>query len=431
MAHIHFNMVITTAPNSHAQSVWAHPDDRHGVELLSPQYWADLGCLLERGKFDGLFFADTLAASDSYAWETIEAGGAPRPDPWTLLPLIASATRHLGLAATLSTLGTAPFLAVRRIGGVDNLSGGRVAWNVVTSYLDSDFAALGQVQTGHDERYDQADEFMDICYRLWDAFPRDALILDKGSGRYVDAGKMKLVEYAGKYHSCRAYPAMVCSEQGRPLIFQAGASPRGMQFAVSHADACFALQPRTAMRSYIEELEGVALAAGRPNPKVFFGVQPFIGDTQAEAEKRIAELEARVPIGTALNRLGGLLGRSFTEDDLDRPIAITETQASQGWMAAIAHVSEGEAPTLRELALHFAISPMTPRIVGTPEHVADTLEEWWRDTGCYGFTIVPQVLPDSMEAFADQVVPILQARGLVRTDYAGTTYRENLLQQSG
>lgn len=431
MSQMHFNMVITTSPNSHAQSVWAHPDDRHGVELLSPQYWADLGQLLERGFFDGIFFADTLASSDSYAWETIEAGGAPRPDPWALLPLIANATTHLGLAATLSTLGTPPFIAVRKIGSVDNLSGGRVAWNVVTSYLESDFEALGQLQTGHDERYDQADEFLDICYRLWDAFPREALIRDKKSGRYVDSARMKLVEFAGKYHSCRAYPAMVCSEQGRPLIFQAGASPRGMQFAVSHADACFALQPRTAMRSYVDNLEAAAKTVGRPHPKAFFGVQPFIGSTQAEAEARIAELEARVPIGTALNRLGGLLGRNFTEDDLDKPIEVTETQASQGWMAAIAHVSAGEAPTLRELALHFAISPMTPRIVGTPEQVADTLEEWWRDTGCYGFTIVPQVLTDSIEVFAEHVVPILQKRGVMRREYAGTTYRENLLQQAG
>jgi len=429
MAQIHFNMVITTSPNSHAQSVWAHPDDRHGVDLLSPRYWADLGKLLERGLFDGIFFADTMATSDSYAWETIEAGGAPRPDPWTLLPLIADATTHLGLAATLSTLGTPPFLAVRRIGAVDNLSGGRVAWNVVTSYLDSDFAALGREQTAHDERYDQADEFMDICYRLWDAFPRDAMVRDKRSGHYVDVTKLKRVDYEGKYHSCRAYPAMVQSEQGRPLIFQAGASPRGMRFAATHADACFALQPRTAMASYVARLRDAAKEVGRPHPRVFFGVQPFIGGTEEDALKRIAELEERVPMGTALNRLGGLLGREFTEDELDRPIGISETQASQGWMEAIAHVSEGRELTLREMALHFAISPMTPRIVGTPEQVADTLEEWWRDAGCYGFTIVPEVLPASIEAFVGEVVPLLQKRGHMRTEYAGTTYRENLLQQ--
>jgi len=429
MAQIHFNLVMTSSPNSHSQSVWAHPMDRHGLGLLSPDYWADFGRLLERGMFDGVFFADTMTISDSYAWETMASGSAPRPDPWMLLPYIANATTHLGLAATLSTVGTPPYLAVRRIGALDNLSGGRVAWNVVTSYLDSDFQALGLEQPTHEVRYDQADEFMDICYRLWDAFPRDALIRDKQSGNYVDTEQLELVEYSGKYHSCRTYPAMVCSEQGRPLIFQAGASGRGMRFAATHADACFALQPRTAMASYIASLGDTAKNLGRPRPRAFFGVQPFIGGTEEEALKRIAELEERVPMGTALNRLGGLLGREFTEDELDRPIEISETQASQGWMNAIAHVSEGTAPTLRELALHFAISPMTPRIIGTPEQVADTLEEWWLDTGCYGFTIVPEVLPASIEAFADEVVPLLQKRGIMRTEYAGTTYRENLLQQ--
>lgn len=429
MAQIHFNLVMTSSPNSHSQSVWAHPDDLHGISMFSPDYWAGFGRLLERGFFDGVFFADTMTISDSYAWETMASGSAPRPDPWTLLAFIAQATSHLGLAATLSTVGTPPYLAVRRIGALDNLSGGRVAWNVVTSYLDSDFEALGLEQPAHDVRYDQADEFMEICYRLWDAFPRDALIRDKQSGDFVDVSKLELVEYRGKYHSCRTYPAICCSEQGRPLIFQAGASPRGMRFAATHADACFALQPRSAMKSYVESLEQAGKQVGRPHPRAFFGVQPFIGGTEEEALKRIAELEERVPIGTALNRLGGLLGRQFSEDELDRPVGISETQASQGWMAAIAHVSEGRELTLRQMALHFAISPMNPRIVGTPEQVADALEEWWRDTGCYGFTIVPEVLPGSIEAFADEVVPLLQKRGVMRTEYAGTTYRENLLQQ--
>jgi alkanesulfonate monooxygenase SsuD/methylene tetrahydromethanopterin reductase-like flavin-dependent oxidoreductase (luciferase family) len=183
------------------------------------------------------------------------------------------------------------------------------------------------------------------------------------------------------------------------------------------------------MSDYVANLSAAAKQAGRPHPRAFFGVQPFIGGTEEEALRRISELEERVPMGTALNRLGGLLGRTFTEDELGHPIAISETEASQGWMTAIAHVNEGRPATLREMALHFAISPMNPRIVGTPEQVADTLEEWWRDTGCYGFTIVPEVLPASIEGFAEEVVPLLQKRGIMRTEYAGTTYRENLLQQ--
>jgi long-chain alkane monooxygenase len=429
MPQIHFNLVALTAPNNHVQTVWAHPDDRQGEGLWSVEYWSDVARTLERGRLDGIFFADTFS-SGAAGPEGIAEGSAPRPDPLMLIALMAQVTTHLGFGVTLSTAGTPPFLAVRRLGTVDNLTGGRLAWNVVTSYLESDFKVLGLQRPEHDSRYDQADEYMEIAYRLWDAFPREAVIQDKASGLYIDPAKIKRVRYAGKYHSCDALPNMVCSPQGRPLIFQAGASGRGMRFAATHADAVFALQPRVAMEDYVAQTRAAAEMVGRPHPRVFFGVQPYIGGTEEEAERRLSELKARIPIGPApLERLGNLLGRRFTEADLDQPIEITETHASQGWMTAIENWTKDRTPTLREMVLDLAVSPMTPRIVGTPEHVAGTLEAWWRATGCYGFTLSPNVMPDSLEAFVDHVVPILQQRGLMRTEYAGSTYRENLLQQ--
>ncbi len=186
---------------------------------------------------------------------------------------------------------------------------------------------------------------------------------------------------------------------------------------------------RVAMESYIGNTRAAADQVGRPHPRVFFGVQPYVGSTEAEAQQRLEELKARIPIGPALDRLGGLLGREFTADDLDKPMEIGETEASQGWMTAVDNWTEDRAPTLREMVLDLAVSPMTPRIVGTPEQVANTLESWWKETGCYGFTFSPNVMPDSLEVFVDHVVPILQQRGLMRTEYAGTTYRDNLLQQ--
>ncbi len=426
MSQIHFNHVFITSPNNHVQSGWAHALDRQGDGNLTAAYWCEIARLLERGRFDGIFFADTFSVDGGPA--KVAEGSVPKPDPLMLVTLMSQATTHLGFGVTLSTVGTPPYLAVRRLGTVDNLSGGRLAWNVVTSYQDADFKALGLEQPVHDTRYDQAEEYMEICYRLWDGFPREAIIRDKASGRFVDPERIKRVTYAGKYHSCDAYPAMVCSPQGRPLIFQAGASGRGMQFAAAHADAVFALQPRVAMETYVAQTRAALDGLGRPHPRVFFGVQPYVGSTEAEAERLLAELKDRIPIGPAVNRLSSLLGRTFTEDDLDKPIAITETQASQGWMAAIENWSRDRAPTLREAALDLAVSPMSPRIVGTPEQVADTLEAWWRQTGCYGFTISPNVVPAGLEEFVDHVVPILQKRGLMRTEYAGTTYRENLLQ---
>ncbi|MFT3966205.1 MAG: NtaA/DmoA family FMN-dependent monooxygenase, partial [Sphingobium sp.] len=383
---------------------------------------------LERGRFDGIFFADTISTNSLDPYGQTE-GSLPRADPLILVTLMSQVTKHLGFAVTLTTVGTPPFLAVRRLGTVDNISGGRLAWNVVTSYLENDFSALGLTRPEHDSRYDQAEEYMEVAYRLWDAFPADAIIMDKESGRYLDPERIAPVHYEGQYYRCNTLPVMRCSPQGRPLIFQAGASGRGMRFAAKHADAVFALQPQVAMKSYVENTCAAADAIGRPHPRVFFGVQPYVASTEAEAEQRLDELKARVPLDLAIVRLGAILGRSFTEADYDQPIETGDTQASQGWMTAVENWTKDRSPTVREMALDLAISPMSPRIVGTPEHVADTLEAWWRDTGCYGFTFSPNVMPDSMDSFVDHVVPILQKRGLMRTDYAGTTYRENLLQQ--
>jgi FMN-dependent oxidoreductase (nitrilotriacetate monooxygenase family) len=428
MSQIHFNLVAQVGPSNMVQSGWTHPDDRHAAGLYSPEYWCDVARTLERGRFDGIFFADTLSTNTQVLADVAD-GGLPRADPLMLVTLMSQVTKNLGFAATLTTVGTPPFLAVRRLGTVDNLTGGRLAWNVVTSYLENDFKALGLERLEHDLRYDQAEEYMEIAYRLWDGFPADAVILDKDSKRSVDPAKITPVRYSGQFYSCDSLPVMPCSPQGRPLIFQAGASGRGMRFAATHADAVFALQPQVAMKSYIASTRKAAGEVGRPHPRVFFGVQPYIASTEAEAEQHVDALKSRISLDVALVRLGAILGRDFSQDDPDKPMEISETQASQGWMTAVENWTKGRNPTLKEIALDLAASPMTPRIVGTPEQVADTLEKWWRDTGCYGFTISPALMPTSLEEFVDHVVPILQKRGLMRTEYAGTNYRENLLQQ--
>lgn len=428
MAQIHFNHIFIGAPVNHAVSAWTHPADHQSVDLAKPAYWQHLARTLERGCFDGIFFADTFSVPDDHAEETIAYGVCPRIDPFMLIPLMADVTKHLGFAVTLSTVGTPPHLAVRRIGTIDNLSGGRVAWNVVTSYLESDFKAVGLERPLHDARYDQADEYIEICYRLWDAFPREAMVKDRARGVYIDTSKIRKVEYKGKYYNCEAWPVMVCSPQGRPLIFQAGASGRGMQYAATHADAVYALQPPAAMNGYVAKVREAMALQGRADPKVYFGIQPYVGSTEEEARSKLRDLEDKVPLGAALSRLGGLLGAQFKEEDLDEPFQPRNSQASQGWVAAVQRWDSTRPPTVREMALHVAISPLTPQIVGTPEQVADRIEAWWRDTGCYGFAISPHVTPGSTEDFVDQVVPILQKRGLMRTEYAGTTYRENLEQ---
>jgi FMN-dependent oxidoreductase (nitrilotriacetate monooxygenase family) len=405
-------------------------DDAQAEGFSTLEYWSKIVRILERGCFDGIFFADTFALpGDKFAIDTMASGGVvPRPDPWSLVPALGAVSRNLGFAVTLSTVGTPPFLAVRKISTADLLTGGRVAWNVVTSYQESDFKAVGLKRPVHDLRYDQAEEYMEICYRLWDGFPREAVICDREGGAYIDTSRIRHVSFEGQFYSCDAYPIVVQSPQGRPLIFQAGASERGMKFAARHGDAVYALQPISRMKTYIGQVRAARADLGGPAAKVFFGIQPFIGGTEEEAHRRLDELEVRVPLNMAIDRLGSLLGKRFAPEDFDQPIEKTYTDASQGWMTAIGGWRDDRIPTLAEVARYVAVSPMTPRLIGTPEQVAANIVQLWRETGCYGFMISPNVMPASMEAFVAEVVPILQRQGLMRTEYAGSTYRENLEQ---
>ncbi|MBY5377292.1 NtaA/DmoA family FMN-dependent monooxygenase [Rhizobium leguminosarum] len=434
MPHIHFNQILVFSPITHMQMAWAQPDDEQAQGLTSPAYWQKLAKIIESACFDGVFFADTMSVPDDLAdgaRVAMQLGAQyPRQDPFALIPIMAAVTRYLGFGVTLSTAGTPPFLAVRRLGTLDNLTGGRVAWNVVTSHVGGDFRALGLTQLGHDERYDQADEYMEICYRLWDAFPRDAIVADRGKKIFVDADRVNKVEYEGKYLKCHAYPVTMCSPQGRPLIFQAGQSGRGMHFATTHADAIYALQPRIeSMARFVKNIRAASHDIGKTNePKVFFGIQPVIGGTEAEALQRRQELADAIPIEAGLNRLSGMIGIDLGKYDLDLPLENIETNASRGLLAATLDSIEGRAPTVREAALHWGMSYGMAQMVGTPEQIATKIENYWRESGCYGFNISPTVSPTSIIDFAEQVVPILQKRGLMRTEYADTTFRGNLSQ---
>ncbi|MFD2136526.1 LLM class flavin-dependent oxidoreductase [Novosphingobium resinovorum] len=217
------------------------------------------------------------------------------------------------------------------------------------------------------------------------------------------------------------------SPQGRPVLFQAGSSGRGQQFAVSHADVVFSIQPNVAgMKRFMANLADAAQAAGRVTPGVSFGIQPIVGGTEEEAKRKLADLVEKLPIDGCLARLSGTMGVDFAGMDLDQPLAEIETQASQGLMKAFAKI-EGDKPlTLREVAIRWGLAVGKPQIVGTPEQVAAEMERIWRETGCYGYNVTPTVMASSVTDFVDQVVPVLQKNGVYRTDYEGTTFRENL-----
>ena len=431
---MHLMQMLIHSASTHTLLSWADPRDGQLDGLQDFAYWQQMARTLERGCFDGIFFADSPATHAVYRGSvvpSVQYGASwPNHDPMPLVAVMAAATQHLGIGVTLSTTGTTPYLATRRISTLNYLSGGRVGWNIVTGFSQAEHMANGMgAQMPHDERYDLADEFMEICYRLWESVPGDAILKDAASGQFADPDKINVVDYKGRYLSCKAVAPTLPSLYGRPLLFQAGSSGRGMQFALKHAEVIFAIQAHVAgMRKSMDQLHTAAAAEGKGKDfKVLFGLQPIVRSTEAEARRRAEELAQRIPLDAILARLSGVFGVDLSKLDPDRPLAEMETQASRGLMAATATGADGTAVTLREAATKWALSVAIPQVIGTPEQVADEFERIWRETGCYGFNLSPTTNPDSVEDFVDQVVPILQRRGVFRTAYEGTSFRENLM----
>ncbi len=432
MHEMHLISFLINSPINHTVLSWAAPgDDR--LEMLGDLHrWQKLARTLERGCFDGIFFADTPGTFDRYRERTDEAVRYgvcwPSHDPVVLLSALAAATERLGLAVTLSVSAIQPFAAVRSLSTLDYLSQGRIGWNVVTGHLRGEYRALGIEQLEHDVRYDRADEFMDVCYALWSGIKDGAVLADRESGIFADTDKVDVIRHEGRYFRCHTTPPTLPSPQGRPVIFQAGSSGRGQRFAMKHADVVFAIQPHlNGMKNFMRQLSGAAAEAGKPAPKVTFGIQPIVGSTEAEARKHLDDLAARIPLEASLSRLSGSLGVDFSQMDLDKPLDEIDTQGSRGLMAAMSASFDNKRFTLREVAQRWGLAVGIPQLVGTPEQVADQMEEIWRETGCHGFNITPTTNPTSIETFVDHVVPILQSRGIYRSEYKGRTFRENLM----
>ena len=426
-------MLIHTAC-THTLLGWADPLDQQLDGLQDFAYWQKLARTLERGCFDGVFFADSPATHAVYKGSvvpSVQYGASwPNHDPMPLVAIMAAATKHLGIGVTLSTTGTTPYLATRRISTLNYLSRGRVGWNIVSGFSNAEHMANGMgVQMAHDERYDQADEFMAICYQLWDSVPADAILRNAQTGQFADPDKIRQVDYKGKYLSCKAVAPVLPSSYGRPLLFQAGSSGRGMKFAMDHAEVIFAIQGHVAgMKKSMEQLRVAATTHGKnPDSKVLFGLQPIVRSTEAEAKLRAEELKQRIPLDAILARLSGVFGVDLSQFDPEMPLSEMDTQASRGLMSATLSAADGRAVTLREAAAQWALSVAIPQLIGTPEQVAAEIERMWRETGCYGFNLSPTTNPDSVDDFVDHVVPILQRRGVFRTAYEGESFRDNLM----
>ena len=405
---------------------WRHP---HAVAdaTINLDYFKILTRRAEAAKFDFAFFGDGL-----YISEKSHPNFLNRFEPLTLLAALAMVTTHIGLAATLSTTYSDPYTVARQFASIDHLSNGRAGWNIVTSPLEG--SALNYSKPAHPEhdlRYRMADEFLDVTKGLWDSWEDDAFIRNKATGVFFDAAKMHRLNHQGEFFSVQGPLNIARSKQGRPVLIQAGSSEAGKTFAARHADAIFTSQGTVAEAvQFYNDVKRRAAQYGRHPEEIVIlpGCSPIVGQTPAEAEQKYQEIASLVDIGDALHYLGRYFNDlDFTQFELDAPFPDLGDFGRNGWESTtdrLKYLARQEHLTLRQLALRTTTPKST--FMGTPTHIADTMQAWLEAGAADGFMISGAVLPDGLLDFIDHVLPILQQRGLFRTEYEADTLRGNL-----
>lgn len=427
---------IQNGVNSHATGMWRHPKDKVGWHYARPEYWQHMARTMERGLFDAMFIADELAPYNTHAGSSDlvvkYAVQCPTHEPSTIVPIITTATKNLGVGVTLSTAFEHPYSMCRRLSSLDHLSGGRIAWNIVSSYSKSEWEAYGAEMTDRSYRYERLDEYMEVCHKLWNSWAPDAIIADKESGVYADPDKVQEVDHQGQFFRCKGRHFVAPSPQGHPVLWQAGSSDRGRDFAAQHAEAIFAVLPTVArMKHYTEDLNDRLWRKFNRKPgsvKLIFGVQTVVAETESEAAAKYERIKACIPPEGALAWISGHFGLDFSKFDLDEHIQNIEVPGIQGLFESILYARDGAPVTIREAATIYAQGMGMPVLVGTPASIADKLELFMDEGGADGFMLIATYTPGCFEEFVDLVVPELQRRGRYRTEYAGATLRENLLQ---
>jgi FMN-dependent oxidoreductase (nitrilotriacetate monooxygenase family) len=424
----HMNCVVHQSPG-----LWVLPDDKmeRYTDLAT---WVELAKILEKGKFDALFLADVIGVYDVFRNNreaaVSQAAQIPVNDPVTLIPAMAYATENLGFAWTSSVLQNHPFAFARTVSTLDHLTKGRLAWNVVTSYLESGARNFGrQALPQHDERYTIADEYLDICYRLWEASWEDgAVVKDRKRGVYADPKRVHSVDVDGKYFQVHGVHLSEPSPQRTPVLYQAGSSPRGRQFAAQHAECVFVLGPNPGVvGQYIADTRAKARGFGRdPDDLKFIAyVKVITGGTEAEARRKYEGFYENISYDASMALLSGWSGIDFGGYSPDQPLEYIETNAVRTLVHGFTEADPTRRWTLRDLAKYVGIGGAGPVLVGAPEQIADELEKWTA-VGVDGFNLAYAITPGSFVDFVEGVVPVLQRRGLVQTEYAPGTLRQKL-----
>lgn len=385
---------------------------------------------LEAAKFDAFFMADHLAVLNMPVAALKRSHTVTSFEPFTLLSALAGATERIGLIATASTTFDEPFHIARRFASLDHLSGGRAGWNIVTTANPDAALNFGyDDEIDHDERYRRAREFHEVVTGLWDSFADDAFIRDVEAGIYFDPDKLHVLNHKGEYLSVRGPLNIARPVQGWPVIVQAGASEAGRQLAAATAEVIFSAEPRIqAARAFAADIRSRMVALGRDpaHLKILPGALTVVGTTIEEARAKRANLDSLVHYDSGIHSLSGMLGVDVSGYDPDGPLPdIPPTNASQSGRERILDYARRENATIRQLAAR-AGSYAGLSFVGTPETIADEMQEWLESGASDGFNIMFPWLPGGLDDFVDLVVPELQRRGLFRQDYEGTTLREHL-----
>jgi FMN-dependent oxidoreductase (nitrilotriacetate monooxygenase family) len=423
---MHFNLFIMDT--GHHEASWRLPGS-HLFANTDIEYFEKLARRAESVMFDSIFLADSPQLQG-------DPGRRPvgRIEPLTLLTAVARATSQIGLIATASTSYNDPFNLARRFASLDHVSGGRAGWNIVTTAGDDAARNFGlDAQPAHAERYQRADEFVEVSRKLWDSWEDDAIVADPAGAVWAEAAKVHPIEHKGRFFSVRGPLNLPRSPQGHPLLVQAGSSEDGRDFAARHAEAVFTAQQTLADgQAFYADLKRRATRAGRDpdGVKILPGLVPVIGSTEAEAQELDKELDRLILAEQARDRLARRFGLEPDELPLDQPLpddlpAEDEIEGAKSRYTLIVELARRERLTVRELIGRLGGGRGHRTFAGTPEQVADTIEDWATKKAADGFNIMPAVLPSGFELFAEHVVPLLRGRGLISSDYRGTTLREH------
>ncbi|EED69583.1 LLM class flavin-dependent oxidoreductase [Comamonas testosteroni] len=423
---LHLNLFLMT--RGHHEGAWRHPG-ANPKALTDLQLYVDAARIAEAAKFDAVFLADGLVGPDSG-----QMASSGQLEPLLLLAALAQHTERIGLIGTASTTYSLPYTLARQFATLDHLSKGRAGWNIVTSWLPRAGENYGlQQNVEHAERYRIAEEFVAAVDALWRSFPGAAVVDDAASGQYLDIGQVRSVNYAGTHIRTRGPLNVPGSPQGRPVLVQAGQSDTGRAFAAQWAEAIFTAHgSKESAQGFYADIKGQARALGRRAEDIVIlpGISAAIGSTEYEARQVWEELDSLTSIEVGLGRLSARFGghdfsglpldRRLTRDDFPDPALV---EASKSRAIGYVETTLRDGLTLRQLLKRLAGARGHLAIAGTPEQVADTIEDWFRTGAADGFNVMPPVITQQLELFASEVVPILRKRGLFRSDYHSSTLR--------